>query len=113
MMKVTLRMAVIAGLAAACAAGPAAAQPGVAAPSPAITLTPAERIALLPVKQAADAGNWAGASALIPAARSAVRTSDGRYVLGRLELDVAVATQNRTAQRQAIDAVIGVAQGIA
>jgi tetratricopeptide (TPR) repeat protein len=60
---------------------------------------------LLPVKQAVDARNWAGASALLPAARAATRSDISRYVLGRLELEIAVATQNRTAQRQAIDAI--------
>jgi tetratricopeptide (TPR) repeat protein len=106
MKKVSLGVAVVA-LSAAALSAPAAAQIPAASAAPTITLTPAERIALLPVKQAVDARNWAGAAALIPSARSAARTLDARYVLARLELDVAVATQNRTAQRQAIDAVIG------
>lgn len=106
MMKVSLGVAVIAVMAAASPAASVGAQPTAASAAPSITLTPAERIALLPVKQAVDAGNWAGAAALIPAARTAARTPDSRYVLARLELDVAVGTQNRTAQRQAIDAVI-------
>jgi tetratricopeptide (TPR) repeat protein len=87
------------------ASGPAVAQPGGQAAA-ALTLTPAERASLLPLKQAVDARNWAGASALVPAARAAARSESARYVLGRLELDIAVATQNRTAQRQAIDAIV-------
>lgn len=107
MIRVNLGVAAIAAVAVtAVGAGPAAAQPGAVTPAPTITLTAAERTALLPVKQAVDSGNWAGAAALIPAARAAARTADARYVLGRLELDVAVATQNRTAQRQAIGTIM-------
>jgi tetratricopeptide (TPR) repeat protein len=126
MIKVTLGVATVAAMAAASlpaqAAQPASAapiqsliglpadaamtQPGAAAAAPELTLTPAERAALLPVKQAVDAGNWAGASALVPAARAAAASLNARYVLARLELDIAVATQNRVAQRQAIDAII-------
>lgn len=106
MIKVKLGLAAVAAVATAFAASPAAAQMGGAAAAPTITLNPVERAALLPLKQAVDAGNWAGASALIPTARAAARTPDSRYVLARLELDIAVATQNRTAQRQAIDAII-------
>jgi tetratricopeptide (TPR) repeat protein len=127
MIKVTLGVATLAAVAAASLPGQATAQPASAGATPsltalpagaamaqpgavvapALTLTPAERAALLPVKQAVDAGNWAGASAFIPAARAAAATADARYVLARLELDIAVATQNRVAQRQAIDAIIG------
>lgn len=106
MMKVTLGAAAVVLTAAASLAEPAAAQTSPAAAAQTFNLTPAERAALLPLKQAVDAGNWAGAAAFIPAARAAVRTLDSRYVLARLELDVAVATQNRTAQRQAIEALL-------
>ncbi len=89
------------------ALGPASAwaQPRPAEPA-AITLTPAERTALLPLKQAVDAGNWTLASSLIPAARTSVRGADARYVLGRLELNVAMGTGNRTAQNEAINGVL-------
>jgi len=99
---------VTAGLAAAAIAGfggAAAAQPVVQAPA-GLTLAPAEQAALLPLKQAVDARNWAAAAALAPAARAAVRSADGRYVLARLELDTAIATGNRTAQTQAISAAL-------
>ena len=89
------------------ALGPASAwaQPRPAAPA-AITLTPAERTTLTPLKQAVDAGNWTLASSLIPAARTSLRGADARYVLGRLELTVAVATGNRVAQSEAINGVL-------
>jgi tetratricopeptide (TPR) repeat protein len=104
MIKVKLGLALAAMVVGAVAAGPAAAQ-APAQQAAGLTLTPAERLALLPLKQAVDARNWAAASALLPAARAATRSDNSRYVLGRLELDIAVATQNRTAQRQAIDAI--------
>jgi tetratricopeptide (TPR) repeat protein len=87
------------------APGAAVAQPAAQAAA-ALTLTPAERASLLPLKQAVDSRNWTAAAALLPAARAASRSESSRYVLGRLELDIAVATQNRTAQRQAIDAIV-------
>ncbi|HEY0114743.1 MAG TPA: tetratricopeptide repeat protein, partial [Allosphingosinicella sp.] len=86
------------------AAQPAAAQ-GSAVPGT-LTLTPAERTALFPLKQAVDARNWAAASAMLPAARSGVSSAGGRYALARLELDIALGTQNRAAQIQAINAVL-------
>jgi tetratricopeptide (TPR) repeat protein len=99
-----------AAMVAATITGALASRPAVAQPAgqgaAALTLTPTERASLLPLKQAVDARNWAGASALLPAARAATRSESSRYVLGRLELDIAVATQNRTAQRQAIDAIV-------
>lgn len=89
------------------ALGPASAwaQPRPQTPA-AITLAPAERTALTPLKQAVDAGNWALASSLIPAARTAVRGADARYVLGRLELAAAIGTGNRVAQNEAINGVL-------
>lgn len=80
-------------------------RPPVAAPV-AITLTPAERAALAPLHQAVEASNWALASSLVPAARTGARGADARYVLGRLELAVAVGTGNRAAQSAAIDSIM-------
>ena len=83
---------------------PVAAQP-TAAPA-LLTLTATERAALTPLKQAVDSSNWPLASSLVPAARAAVRGPDARYVLGRLELTTALATANRPAQSDAINAVL-------
>lgn len=82
----------------------ASAQPGQAPGG--LTLTAAERSALFPLKQAVDARNWPMASAALPAARAAARSDDARYAVARLELDIAIGTQNRTAQSQAISALI-------
>lgn len=85
--------------------GIAAAQPPQPVPG-VYTLSPAERAALAPIKQAIDARDWAGASALIPAARAALRGNDARYVLARLELDIAIGSGNRAAQGDAISKVL-------
>lgn len=87
------------------AAAPATAQPRPAAPAP-LTLNNAERAALAPLKQAVDAGNWALAASLAPAARAAARTPDSRYVVARLELATAIGSGNRAAQNEAINAVL-------
>lgn len=99
------RICVAAGLS-VIAAGPALAQQPAA--QSAISLNAAERAALTPLKQAVDAGNWALASSLVPTARANVRTADGRYVLGRLELAVATGTGNRAAQSEAINVIMNI-----
>lgn len=98
-------LGVTAVLATMLAAAPASAQM-MSQPSGALTLTPAEQIALAPIKQAVDVRNWAGASSLIPGARSAARSADARYVLARLELEIANGTANAPAQMQAIARVL-------
>lgn len=84
----------------------ASAQPPAAQPGGMLTLTPAEQAALLPVRQAINARDWAAATAAIAAARTAARSEDARYALARMEMDVAIATANRTAQSQAISAIL-------
>jgi tetratricopeptide (TPR) repeat protein len=102
MVRVQLSAAVAA--AAIVVVGSAGAQ--VTQPVAEITLTPAERGALLPLKQAVDARNWTLATSLAPAARAAARSENARYVAARLQLETAIATQNRTAQNEAIGAVL-------
>ena len=72
-----------------------------------LTLTPAERLSLLPLKQAVDARDWATAASLVPTSRAAVRSEQARYVVARLQLEIAIATQNRAGQNQALIALIG------
>jgi tetratricopeptide (TPR) repeat protein len=76
------------------------------ATTPALTLNAAERTALTPLKQAVDAGNWAVASSLVPAARAGARSADARYVLARLELAIAIGTGDRAAHSAAVDAAL-------
>lgn len=84
---------------------PAASAQPVPAPGT-LTLTAPERAALLPLRQAVEARNWAAASAALPAARAAARGEAARYAVARMELDIAIGTQNRTAQSQAISAIL-------
>jgi tetratricopeptide (TPR) repeat protein len=103
MVRVTLGAALLAA-ATACAV-PALAQPaGQVAAN--LTLSPAERLSLLPLKQAVDARDWTTAASLVPTSRDAVRSDTARYVVARLQLDIATATQNRAAQNEALLALI-------
>jgi len=105
MTSVKLSVAAAALMAASLGAAPATGQ-NAAQSANTVTLTPAERTALLPLKQAIDARNYAAAAALVPAARSAARSESARYVLGRLEHDIALGTQNRPGQVTAINAIV-------
>jgi tetratricopeptide (TPR) repeat protein len=72
----------------------------------AATLPAGERAALLPVRQAIDARNWAGATAALQAARVSVRSAEGRYVVARLQLDIAEGAGDRQALTSAIIGVL-------
>ena len=65
-----------------------------------------ESAAILPLYTAAQASDWATASAALPAAQAGVRTPYGRYVVGQLMLQIAQATQNQQLQDQAVDAMV-------
>ena len=90
------------------AAGPKKGQPA----QPRLKLDKAERTAVAPLQAAVAARNWAGAMAALPAAQAGARTSIARYVVGRLQLQVGIETQNLSMQSQAIDTMIssGVAE---
>lgn len=100
MTVLTCGAATLAPAATAQPAGPAVQTPGN------LRLTASERAALLPLKQAVDARNWTAAAAVFPAARAGAQSEDARYVLARLELEMAIGNQNRTAQSQAISAAL-------
>lgn len=95
-------LTVLASAAMATASG-AGAQP---VPAPALALTAPEQAALQPLKAAVDARDWATAANLVPAARAAARSADARYVLGRLQHDIAVGTQNRQGLSDAITFIL-------
>jgi len=75
-----------------------------------------EQAALNPILQAnAAAGaaqkaggtaDWAAVQALIPAAAAAAKSPDARYIVSRIQLDVALGTNNIAAQEQAIAALL-------
>ena len=90
----------------ALAAVPASAQAPVPA-QPAFALSPGERNALAPVSQAVAARNWPAALSSLATAQNAAQTQNGRYALGRLQLDIGVGTANRQLQAAAIDTILG------
>lgn len=57
--------------------------------------------------QAAGASaDWASVQALIPAAQAAARSNDARYLVARIQLSVALGTNNSAGQEQAITALL-------
>ena len=70
-------------------------------------LTKEERASIAPLQSAVVARNWPAASAALPAALAGARSADGRYVVARYELELALATQNVAMQSHAIDTMVG------
>src|SRR5207237_8315249 len=86
-------------------APPAApAQPAV--PQRQYNLSRAERTAFQPVFTAVAAGDWAAATAALPAAEAAAQGNDAKYLIGQVHLQIGLNTQNRALQSQAIDEMI-------
>jgi tetratricopeptide (TPR) repeat protein len=100
---------------AAPAQAPAAA-PGTAAAQPQrqYTLSREERAALAPLlalntaalNAPAGTANWAGVAAGIPAVQAVARSTDAIYLLARVQLAVALNTNNGPMQDQALDTLI-------
>ena len=65
-----------------------------------------ENAAVMPLYTAVQAQDWATASAALPAAQAAVRSPQGRYLVGQLQLNIGRGTQNNAMQAQAVDAMI-------
>lgn len=82
-----------------------------------LNLSRAEQTALNPLVQANAAAttardqgqtpDWAAVQALLPAAEAAARSNDGKYLVARVQLDVAVGTNDTAAQERAITALLG------
>lgn len=70
-------------------------------------LTKEERASIAPLQAAVTARNWPAASAALPTALAGAGSSEGRYVVGRYELELALATQNVALQSQAMDLIVG------
>ena len=85
-------------------ATPAPAQP--AQPQRQYNLNRAERTAFQPVFAAVAAGDWAAATAALPAAQAAAQGNDAKYLIGQVHLQIGIGTQNRALQSQAIDEMI-------
>ena len=77
-----------------------------AQPTRPYNLSRQERTAFQPVLAAVAAGDWAGATAALPAAQEAARGNDAKYLVGQIHLQIGINTQNRALQSQAIDEMI-------
>ena len=69
-------------------------------------LSRTERAALAPVIQAAQASNWAAAQAALPAAQAAAHGNDAKYIVGQLQVQIGLGTQNTQLQAAGVDAMI-------
>jgi len=76
-------------------------------------LSRAEQAALNPLlaantaaNNAGAAANWAGVTALLPAAQAAARGADARYLVARVQLSIALGTNNLEGQEAALTALI-------
>ena len=88
---------------AAAMTGPAAAQKQ---PHTVSEFSAQERTALLALQTALETRNYAAAAAALPAAQSAVRSGNGRYLASALQLRLGIETGNLGLQSSAIDAMI-------
>jgi len=77
-----------------------------APPQRAYNLSRAERDALTPAIQAAEASDWAAATAALPAAVAAAQGADAKYVVAQVQLRIGIGTNNVPMQTQAIDGLI-------
>ncbi len=71
-----------------------------------LALSKEERAALAPLQAAVAARDWAVAATALPAALAGARGTDARYIVARLQLQMALDTQNIALQSQAIDALV-------
>ena len=76
-------------------------------------LSRAEQAAINPLlaantaaNDAGQAANWAGVQALLPAAQAAARGADARYLISRVELSIALGTNNLQGQVAALTALL-------
>jgi tetratricopeptide (TPR) repeat protein len=110
--KTALRAALMLGCAATLGTTPAAAKDAkdtVAVSSPGgrtYNLTKEDRAALAPLNAALQANDLATAATALTAAKAATLSADARYLLASEQLKLAVATNTRAMQSEAIDAMI-------
>lgn len=69
-------------------------------------LNRAERAAIGPAIEAANAGNWAAAQAALPAAEAAVRGNDAKYIVGRLKVQIGLGIGNTQLQSAGVDEIL-------
>jgi tetratricopeptide (TPR) repeat protein len=112
--RIALGVALVLGGASVVATAPAAAKkkPDAAA-QPAqrsFNLSKEERAAMLPVQNAITAKDWATAQASLPAAVAVAQTPDGRYAIGRFQLEIGLGTNNVAMQAQGLDNLVASGQ---
>jgi tetratricopeptide (TPR) repeat protein len=113
--RIALGVALVLGTASVVAPAPADAQKkkkGEAA-QPAqrsFNLSKEERAALLPVQNAITAKDWATAQAGLPAAIAVAQSPDGRYAIGRFQLEIGLGTNNVALQSQGLENLIASGQ---
>ena len=83
-----------------------AAIPATAQQARSFSFSKEERAALLPVQQAIQTNNFQAAAAALPAARSAAKGADARYMVGYYQLRTGIGTGNREMQAHAIDIIL-------
>ena len=88
----------------------APAQAGQAAPQRRFNLSRAEQAAIAPLMTASDAAviskDWAPVRTLLPAAEAAARGDDAKYLVARVQYQIAVGTEDRAAQERAGNALL-------
>ncbi|HEY0412148.1 MAG TPA: hypothetical protein VGD66_03285 [Allosphingosinicella sp.] len=83
------------------------AAPAAAANQRQFKLSKEERAALEPVQKAVTAKDWPTASAALAAGDAAAKSGDARYVLGYLQLQIGLGTNDEAMQARGIDTIIG------
>jgi tetratricopeptide (TPR) repeat protein len=73
---------------------------------PAATYTAQERAALQPLQAAIEAKDWTSAESLLPPAIAAAQTPDGRYALGRFQLELGIGRTDTALQRQGLENLV-------
>lgn len=84
----------------------AQAQPQAAAPQRQYNISRREQTALQPALTAANASDWPGVQAALPAAIEAARGADAKYVIGQIRLRMGIGLNDRAIQAQAVDEII-------
>jgi tetratricopeptide (TPR) repeat protein len=70
------------------------------------TLSRAERAALAPALTAAQASDWPTAQTALAAAAAAARGPDAKYIVGQLQVQIGLGTQNVQLQSAGVDAML-------
>lgn len=69
-------------------------------------LSQAERASLGPLLTAVHASNWTAAQAALPAAVAAAHGADAKYIVGQVQVQIGLGTQNAQLQATGVDAMI-------